>query len=1115
MAFTKFTATFTNGSSVATNVVLLRGSLAYFARGTRIVVSSDPVLAEIEAIAAPSNSEITLADTWDFDTGVYTCTANMTSEGVRDAVQKIREYIGRIQAEQAALTRLYDSAAEGIAGTVSGEYFNVITPSDPDVYSQLYLNDLGVAVLQGEMPTSLAIEAAQSAAELSEDAAAASETAAANSATVASTKATEASDSAAEALASEIAAQAAQAATEQIFDQFGDQYLGAKASDPTVDNDGDSLTEGDIYFNTTDNVLKFYTGTAWVAPEDIATSAAAAALASEQAAAASESAAATSETNAASSATSAAGSATAASGSASDAAASEAAALASEQAAATSETNAAGSATAAAASATAAAGSASDADDSAIAAAASESAAATSETNAATSSTNAAASATASAASATDSANSASAASASASNAATSATNAASSATAAANSATAAETAEDNALASYNSFIEKYYGAYASEPTVDPLGNAMDQGDLYFNTGDNTLYIFNGTNWQRASTTIEGIYDVSEYTNVAGQTTFNLTYDVGLVQVLYNGVQLAQGDFTATDNATVVLDTAVALAADVITIIRWGAVTESNIIVEAPTAGAAIKRTATGAARIADGVNADEAVTKSQLDGKVDDSQLATAATADTIAQRTSDGSLNVAGLTATGNALIGSATNTSRGGGFTRSLIKMGANQTYVDIQAEDTTKQAGLLFSDGSTGAFGLLQYDHATDSLSVYTNSTERLRIDSSGNVGIGTSSPGANSKLDVIGNITIDSAFSSQYGICFRRGFESNDNLRIYAGDVGFGRTGGLRIAAYDGIAFGTGSNDFLERMRIDPSGNLLVGTTDNNVCFSNNVGVVSKLGHIQASQENNGSLYLNRKGSDGLIQQFMKDGTTVGSIGTSGGDLIIGSNGTGVVFTEGINALIARSPAAPSTVQDNVHSLGWSNQRWAVLYAATGSINTSDAREKTPVEEFTADELNAAKQLSKEIGTYKFLSAIAKKGDDARKHVGMTVQRAIEIMEANNLDPFAYGFICYDAWEEKTVDHPAVEAVEGKDAWTEIVEHEAEYDEDGEVIKEAWTETIEHEAVEAVEAKDAYTEVTQEAGDRYSFRPDEMLFFIARGLEARIEQQEQRITALEG
>ncbi len=46
-------------------------------------------------------------------------------------------------------------------------------------------------------------------------------------------------------------------------DNVDDLYLGPKSSDPTVDNDGDALTVGDLYFNTGDNVLKVYDGSAW------------------------------------------------------------------------------------------------------------------------------------------------------------------------------------------------------------------------------------------------------------------------------------------------------------------------------------------------------------------------------------------------------------------------------------------------------------------------------------------------------------------------------------------------------------------------------------------------------------------------------------------------------------------------------------------------------------------------------------------------------------------------------------------------------------------------------------------------------------------------------------
>ena len=93
---------------------------------------------------------------------------------------------------------------------------------------------------------------------------------ASTSATTATTKASEASTSATNAATSataadtaKTAAQTAQAAAEAAADNFDDTYLGAKSSDPTVDNDGDALSAGDLYFNTTSNVLKVYSGSAW------------------------------------------------------------------------------------------------------------------------------------------------------------------------------------------------------------------------------------------------------------------------------------------------------------------------------------------------------------------------------------------------------------------------------------------------------------------------------------------------------------------------------------------------------------------------------------------------------------------------------------------------------------------------------------------------------------------------------------------------------------------------------------------------------------------------------------------------------------------------------------
>lgn len=136
--------------------------------------------------------------------------------------------------------------------------------------------------------------------------------------------------------------------------------------------------------------------------------------------------------------------------------------------------------------------------------------------------------------------------------------------------------------------------------------------------------------------------------------------------------------------------------------------------------------------------------------------------------------------------------------------------------------------------------------------------------------------------------------------------------------------------------------------------------------------------------------------------------------------------------------------------DNAVPLGAAATRWSVVYAGTGAINTSDAREKTAVAPLMSSEIAAAKDLAREVGAFQFLDAVKAKGEGARLHIGMTVQRAIEIMEAHGLEADRYGFICYDEWEAEG-DTPA--------------------------------------------------------GSRYGFRVDELLLFIARGFEARLSALE--------
>ena len=153
--------------------------------------------------------------------------------------------------------------------------------------------------------------------------------------------------------------------------------------------------------------------------------------------------------------------------------------------------------------------------------------------------------------------------------------------------------------------------------------------------------------------------------------------------------------------------------------------------------------------------------------------------------------------------------------------------------------------------------------------------------------------------------------------------------------------------------------------------------------------------------------------------------------------------------------------------DNAYSIGDSSLRVSAVYAANGAIQTSDARLKSEVRKFTDNEIAAAKLLSQEIGIYSWLAKQAEEGEDAREHIGLTVQRAIEIMESCGLDPMHYGFICYDEWEEE-------EIVIG-------------YEDD----------------VNPIMGK-------KEAGDRYSFRYDQLNLFIARGIEARLSAIEEKL-----
>ena len=127
--------------------------------------------------------------------------------------------------------------------------------------------DAGAATTSATNAASSATASANSAtaAANSATAAATSATNAASSASTATTKASQADTAKTAAETAKTAAETAKTAAETALDSFDDRYLGAKASNPTVDNDGNALIDGALYFNTTVNRIRVYDlgNTAW------------------------------------------------------------------------------------------------------------------------------------------------------------------------------------------------------------------------------------------------------------------------------------------------------------------------------------------------------------------------------------------------------------------------------------------------------------------------------------------------------------------------------------------------------------------------------------------------------------------------------------------------------------------------------------------------------------------------------------------------------------------------------------------------------------------------------------------------------------------------------------
>jgi hypothetical protein len=313
---------------------------------------------------------------------------------------------------------------------------------------------------------------------------------------------------------------------------------------------------------------------------------------------------------------------------------------------------------------------------------------------------------------------------------------------------------------------------------------------------------------------------------------------------------------------------------------------------------------------------------------------------------------------------------------------------KTYIELGTEygDGSSRIG-SFND--TGNKSVLIFETHSASSGAF---DERMRIDSSGNVGIS-------------GQLYCNNPNSTLGGFKFFRNHTNGDcfvfdsTTAPYAGDMVFGTTN-------------------QERMRIQSDGTLLVGTTDDaHYGGSSNSGFAVTSGGITGISRSSGTvLYVNRQTSDGDIITFRKDGSAVGSIGTINGSLFVASpysSDSGLRFS-GSTIHPCDTSGNP---RDNAINFGYASGRLASIYAGNGVIQTSDRNEKQDIAELTDAETRVAVAAKGLLRKFRWIDSVEEKGDEARIHFGIIAQDLQDAFTAEGLDASTYGMWCSDTWTD--------------------------------------------------------------------------------------------------
>jgi hypothetical protein len=427
-------------------------------------------------------------------------------------------------------------------------------------------------------------------------------------------------------------------------------------------------------------------------------------------------------------------------------------------------------------------------------------------------------------------------------------------------------------------------------------------------------------------------------------------------------------------------------------------------------------------------------------------------------------GSITAIGIDATGQVGIGTTSpsaplHVKSSGELARLETTSSGGNNYVTFYKPSDARKGFIGYGGGASDDQLYINNDENAD-IVFRPNNSEAMRIEASGKVGIGTSAPEYNLDVTADDNVTTTTALSVQnssrnYGLGLGAYTLTNRNIGGSATTVDY---------TFDIGRHAIFKTNNAERVRIDSSGNLLVGTTTAPTALgtstdSSDTGVgMSGGGRLSVANSNSYPLALNRYSSEGSLIQLNEAGVTRGSIGIKGNEPFMVDTVGGLRMSgSGTANILPVNSVGNGTNQ--VMDLGTSTLSFDTVFA-DDFTNTSDRNYKQDIEELSEAELRVATACKGLMKKYRMKHAVVKKGDDARIHVGIIAQDLRDAFTAEGLDAGRYGmFVSETVWED-FVEVPAVEAVDAV--------YETQTDEEGNETQVLISE--------AIEAADAYTDV---------------------------------------